>query len=435
MRRPDIGKRVHEYIFPVKRAGDPDSWASFIHPNGIIVKEVREERLRFYGPPPNPRVVSHGYPLEAMYPGLDYNNPWHRMRLSFFRWHKILFRALDALQLSSDEIDSIMTFEGTKCARQQYERERGVIIKDTTGDELLPFSEPFLALRKSSALVSNPVRVADSDSDSGSTEAASLMDSDQEEDPPDRVDEEMEVELSGGESPNYAGDEDEIYDMDSADGEDVRPGRPPVNLVGIGPFEQHMAETYPNGPPPPRQRTEVIAEGIEPGITGNTTIRLNAYFTEAECEEWQKHAGEQGYSYSLERGSRQWEVPCRLVRAFMEAQTNAIALATVNHPNFYDSVNPLDRRAYVVVHMVDEPDDSLESEESDTIFFEVENAVHHEPILVDQAELDKSEENDTGQEELAYSTLDTLVLISEDARDDGCDDPTDDELQPQEKMP
>lgn len=72
--------------------------------------------------------------LEAQYPGLDYTYGPHRGRLGRFPWHRRLFKAFDALGLTSDEILSICQWEGTKSAKDKYEIETGRVIKDTTMD-------------------------------------------------------------------------------------------------------------------------------------------------------------------------------------------------------------------------------------------------------------------------------------------------------------
>jgi hypothetical protein len=86
---------------------------------------VRIETNAFYGPLDC---------IEAQYPGLDYAYAPHRLRLGRFPWHRRLFRAFDELKLTEEEISEICCWEGTKSARQRYELEEGITVRDTTGD-------------------------------------------------------------------------------------------------------------------------------------------------------------------------------------------------------------------------------------------------------------------------------------------------------------
>jgi hypothetical protein len=64
------------------------------------------------------------------------------MRLGRFQWHRRLFRAFDELDLTKDEIASLCRWEGTKWARERYEKDEGVIVRDTTGDDIPMWVEP-----------------------------------------------------------------------------------------------------------------------------------------------------------------------------------------------------------------------------------------------------------------------------------------------------
>ena len=90
-----------------------------------VIPEVRMEVHSFYG-----HLDDH----EARYPGLDYTNATHRMRLSRWPWHRKLFRAFDYLRLTDAEIASITKWEGTKWAKERFEQEQGHKVKDTASD-------------------------------------------------------------------------------------------------------------------------------------------------------------------------------------------------------------------------------------------------------------------------------------------------------------
>ncbi|KAJ5444382.1 uncharacterized protein N7458_008254 [Penicillium daleae] len=123
MRKPSLTEIVYETLFPRQRSGDPGSFAAHITRN--LVPEVRVETNSFYGPLDC---------IEAQYPGLDYAYPPHRVRLSRFQWHRRLFRAFDELKLTEEEILDLCCWEGTKSARNRYELEEGITVRDTTGD-------------------------------------------------------------------------------------------------------------------------------------------------------------------------------------------------------------------------------------------------------------------------------------------------------------
>lgn len=61
------------------------------------------------------------------------------MRLGRFKHHKRLFDAFDALGLTYGEIQDFCCWEGTKWARERYEKDEGVKVVDTTGDEIGPW--------------------------------------------------------------------------------------------------------------------------------------------------------------------------------------------------------------------------------------------------------------------------------------------------------
>lgn len=129
MRRPSISQIVYDATFPRPKPTDPTSFASHVTRN--LVPEVRIETQTFYGSLDT---------IEAQYPGLDYSNSVHRMRLGRFPWHRKLFKTMDELGLTSAEIDSICRWEGTKSARENYEKEEGIVVRDTTGTEIQPDS-------------------------------------------------------------------------------------------------------------------------------------------------------------------------------------------------------------------------------------------------------------------------------------------------------
>lgn len=157
MHKPSLAQLVYSALFPRPRTTDPVSFSAHITRN--LVPEVRIETSTFYGSLDC---------IEAQYPGLDYSYGPHRMRLSRFQWHRRLFRVFDELRLTEAEISSLCRWEGTKSARERYEKEEGVIVRDTTADTVppapaTPLPSVEVHLDDSEAHMSNEEMVVDED--------------------------------------------------------------------------------------------------------------------------------------------------------------------------------------------------------------------------------------------------------------------------------
>lgn len=129
---------VHRALYPHPRHGDPVSF--IVHVNRHLIPETRVEVLNFYGSLDS---------VEAQYPGLNYTHWPHRRRLERFPHHRRLFRVFMELKLTRDEILSLCQWEGTKSAKEKYERDTRTLIRDTTADEIAPADEvipPFATL-------------------------------------------------------------------------------------------------------------------------------------------------------------------------------------------------------------------------------------------------------------------------------------------------
>jgi hypothetical protein len=133
MKGPAIDQLVYNYMFPKPKPTDPQNFQGLLQRQ--LVPEVRHETQAFYG---------HLASQEAKYPGLDYSYQPHRNRLSRYPWHRRLFRAFDALRLTESEIAGLTKWEGTRWAKERFEREQGVVIRDTTGDGIEDWVEPEL---------------------------------------------------------------------------------------------------------------------------------------------------------------------------------------------------------------------------------------------------------------------------------------------------
>ncbi|KAL1971856.1 hypothetical protein VTN31DRAFT_1944 [Thermomyces dupontii] len=127
MHKPSISQLIYNATFPHPRSSDPVSFSAHVSRN--LVAEVRQETMSFYG------TLNC---IEAQYPGLDYTYGPHRLRLSRWPWHRKLFRVFDELGLTDAEIHSLCRWEGTRSAKERYEKEEGIIVRDTTADNVRP---------------------------------------------------------------------------------------------------------------------------------------------------------------------------------------------------------------------------------------------------------------------------------------------------------
>ncbi|GFP56745.1 hypothetical protein TASIC1_0007023700 [Trichoderma asperellum] len=131
MRGRPVEVLVYEYMFPKPKTFDPQDFQALLQRS--LIPEVRQETHAFYG---------HLETQEAKYPGLDYTHPTHRIRLSRWSWHRRLFRAFDGLGLTHAEISALTKWEGTKWAKEKFEKEQGIIIRDTAADGFPDWTEP-----------------------------------------------------------------------------------------------------------------------------------------------------------------------------------------------------------------------------------------------------------------------------------------------------
>ncbi|KAA6415873.1 MAG: hypothetical protein FRX48_00592 [Lasallia pustulata] len=174
MHKEPIAPLIYSCLFPNPKANDPTSFQAHITRN--LVPEVQAETLCFYG------TIDC---LESQYPGLDYAKPAHRLRLSRYVQHRKLFQVFDYLRLSDHEIQTLCKLEGTRCARERFEKEEGVRVRDTTWDDIPACQRPH-------PTVVGGGNGAEMEEENGSDE----VNGDEDED----GDEQMEDEEEGGES-------------------------------------------------------------------------------------------------------------------------------------------------------------------------------------------------------------------------------------------
>ncbi|KAH7156501.1 hypothetical protein EDB81DRAFT_392984 [Dactylonectria macrodidyma] len=130
MKGRPVDQIVYEYMFPRAKSNDPQNFHALLQRS--LIPEVRQETHAFYG---------HLETQEAKYPGLDYTHRTHRIRLARWPWHRRLFRAFDGLRLTDSEIAGLTKWEGTKWAKEKFEREQGINILDTTADGFPDWTE------------------------------------------------------------------------------------------------------------------------------------------------------------------------------------------------------------------------------------------------------------------------------------------------------
>lgn len=127
-RQTPIAHLLYSYLYPHPTVDDPPSFSAHLAKH--LVQEVRMEVQVFYG-----ELTT----IEAKYPGLDYCYGPHRMRLGRYKHHARLFAAFDALNLTYQEIQDFCCWEGTRWARERYEKDEACTIVDTTGNNIPHF--------------------------------------------------------------------------------------------------------------------------------------------------------------------------------------------------------------------------------------------------------------------------------------------------------
>lgn len=127
-RQTPVAHVLYAYLYPQPKQDDPPNFSA--HLARYLVPEVRIEVATFYGDLST---------IESRYPGLNYCHPPHRMRLGRFPHHRKLFQAFDAIGLTEREIQDFCCWEGTRWARERYEKDEGIKVKDTTGEEIGPW--------------------------------------------------------------------------------------------------------------------------------------------------------------------------------------------------------------------------------------------------------------------------------------------------------
>ncbi|GAM90706.1 hypothetical protein ANO11243_087510 [Dothideomycetidae sp. 11243] len=141
-RKIPVPTLLYNCLYPRPASGDPANFSA--HLSRFLIPEIRVETALYYGDLST---------VESRYPGLDYTFGPHIRRLSRFPHHARLFRAVRALGITNTELLDLARWEGTLWARQRYEKDEGIKVLDTTGDDIPQWSDPRKTNKPSSKIV------------------------------------------------------------------------------------------------------------------------------------------------------------------------------------------------------------------------------------------------------------------------------------------
>lgn len=144
-RQAPVPALLYNFLYPRPSSSDPPNFSG--HLARFLIPEIRVETNLFFG---------NLDTIEARYPGLNYTYGPHIRRLCRYPHHNRLFRAFRLLGVTDTEILDLARWEGTLWARQRYEKDEGIKILDTTGDEIKPWVDP---RRTDISKVSKPIDI------------------------------------------------------------------------------------------------------------------------------------------------------------------------------------------------------------------------------------------------------------------------------------
>jgi hypothetical protein len=130
-RQTSVASLLYAHLFANPGPTDPPNFQT--HLARDLIPEIRIETATFYGSLDS---------IEARYPGLNYCHAPHRMRLGRFPHHARLFAAIDNLAITDQEVMDLVRWEGTLWARQRFERDENIKVRDTTGDGISDWIDP-----------------------------------------------------------------------------------------------------------------------------------------------------------------------------------------------------------------------------------------------------------------------------------------------------
>jgi hypothetical protein len=140
-RQTSVASLLYAHLFPSPGPSDPPNFQT--HLARDLIPEIRIETATFYGSLDS---------IEARYPGLNYCHAPHRMRLRRFPHHARLFAAIDRLAITDQEVMDLVRWEGTLWARQRFERDENIKVRDTTGDGISDWVDPRIRSKQKSLI-------------------------------------------------------------------------------------------------------------------------------------------------------------------------------------------------------------------------------------------------------------------------------------------
>jgi len=217
-RQSSVASLLYAHLFPSPGPSDPPNFQT--HLARDLIPEIRIETATFYGSLDS---------IEARYPGLNYCHAPHRMRLGRFPHHARLFAAIDTMAITDQEVMDLVRWEGTLWARQRFERDENIKVRDTTGDGISDWVDPRIrSKQKASIRVHTEVAITE-----GSHPVDMLLD---DHGHPDMIDQELvqdddNAEEEEEEEEEEEDDNDDDQDQDGNDDDDDDVGD---NIQSIG---------------------------------------------------------------------------------------------------------------------------------------------------------------------------------------------------------
>lgn len=142
LRSEPLGVQIFKQLFAGTTPPKIPNWEAFV--KKALMPEVLKLTLSFYGCIPDDSEYAKlpsDTRKEIRYPGYNYNSSYHRRLLGPYPNHKHLFKAIEKLGFTENEVYELCCWQGTLYHRHQYELRNKVTIKDTTGDDVRTVAE------------------------------------------------------------------------------------------------------------------------------------------------------------------------------------------------------------------------------------------------------------------------------------------------------
>ncbi|KAL9000219.1 MAG: hypothetical protein Q9169_001121 [Polycauliona sp. 2 TL-2023] len=318
MHKPGLAPIIYARLYPIPKPTDPPNLQVYISKQ--LVPEVRQETARFYG---------HIDCIEAQYPGLDYAVAAHRLRLSRFPYHRRLFQVFDQLRLTDYEIQTLCKWEGTRWARERYEKDVGTTVRDTTWEgiaEARPQTPTVTRTELRGGYHQGSVSPNTDERDMNSTNEYGVMDN-WVHDPQDEGHNAANDDEDGGESEGEDEEEEEEDGEDEDEGENEEEGESDEEVADVEPEQDSEDELQQSVGVELNQRLMAATEARNRGEEA---------VLDADWEQWLKEAAERGgvpdptmvnTAQAIVAGPSNWsqQEPLPLATAFANPSTGQLA--------------------------------------------------------------------------------------------------------------